>query len=207
MPVARADDEPRLSLRREELSVLEFQLAGVAAAGDAFVAFAYSPTGQLYAYRPGDRLADGQIRSVDSTDVLIETDEGPFRIPLPPPSSKRFDRRSRRPTTKRPGSDLLPGQNGHAAQRALWCAYVSLRIRSGPLGPPYARWSHVSFHHASLRKRKAPVENASCVRDSSLPDEIASAASTSVVLADALSDAKMLLGSPAVKKKKCHRKA
>ena len=84
VPVARADDEPRLSLRREELSVLEFQLAGVAAAGDAFVAFAYSPTGQLYAYRPGDRLADGQIRSVDSTDVLIETDEGPFRIPLPP---------------------------------------------------------------------------------------------------------------------------
>jgi hypothetical protein len=83
VPVARADDEPRLSLRREELSVLEFQLAGVAAAGDAFVAFAYSPTGQLYAYRPGDRLADGQIRSVDSTDVLIETDEGPFRIPLP----------------------------------------------------------------------------------------------------------------------------
>jgi hypothetical protein len=84
VPVARADDEPRLALRREELSVLEFQLAGVAATGDAFVAFAYSPTGQLYAYRPGDRLADGQIRSVDSTDVLIETDEGPFRIPLPP---------------------------------------------------------------------------------------------------------------------------
>jgi len=84
VPVARADDEPRLSLRREELSVLEFQLAGVAAAGDSFVAFAYSPTGQLYAYRPGDRLADGQIRSVDSTDVLIETDEGPLRIPLPP---------------------------------------------------------------------------------------------------------------------------
>ena len=84
VPVARADDEPRLALRREELSVLEFQLAGVAASGEAFVAFAYSPTGQLYAYRPGDRLADGQIRSVDSTDVLIETDEGPLRIPLPP---------------------------------------------------------------------------------------------------------------------------
>jgi len=84
VPVARADDEPKLALRREELSVLEFQLAGVAASGEAFVAFAYSPTGQLYAYRPGDRLADGQIRTVDSTDVLIETDEGPLRIPLPP---------------------------------------------------------------------------------------------------------------------------
>ena len=85
VPVARADDEPRLSLRREELSVLEFQLAGVAANGDAFVAFAYSPTGQLNAYRPGDRLADGQVRSVDSTDVLVETDEGALRIALPPP--------------------------------------------------------------------------------------------------------------------------
>jgi hypothetical protein len=84
VPVARADDEPRLSLRRDELSVLEFQLAGVAAVGDAFDAFAYSPTGQLNAYRPGDRLADGLVRSVDSTDVLIETDEGPLRIPLPP---------------------------------------------------------------------------------------------------------------------------
>jgi hypothetical protein len=85
VPVARADDEPRLALRREELSVLEFQLAGVAAVGDAFVAFAYSPTGQLYAYRPGDRLADGQLRTVDSTDVLIETDEGALRLALPPP--------------------------------------------------------------------------------------------------------------------------
>ncbi len=85
VPVARADDEPKLALRREELSVAEFQLAGVAASGEAFVAFAYSPTGQLYAYRPGDRLADGQLRSVDSTDVLLETEEGPLRIPLSPP--------------------------------------------------------------------------------------------------------------------------
>jgi hypothetical protein len=85
VPVARTDDEPRLALRREELSVLEFQLAGVAANGEAFVAFAYSPTGQLYTYRPGDRLADGQVRSVDSTDVLLETDEGPLRLALPAP--------------------------------------------------------------------------------------------------------------------------
>ena len=83
VPVARADPEPRLALRREELTVLEFQLAGVASAGDAFVAFAYSPTGQLYAYRAGDRLADAQVRAVESTDVLLETDEGPLRIPLP----------------------------------------------------------------------------------------------------------------------------
>ena len=59
----------------------------------------------------------------------------------------------------------LPGRNGQTAQRALWCAYFSLRIRRGPQGPPWARWSQISFHRASLRKRKAPIENASCVRD------------------------------------------
>jgi hypothetical protein len=83
VPVASSGPESRLALRREELTVLEFQLAGVASAGSEFVAFAYSPTGQLYAYRRGDRLVDAQIRAVESTDVLLETDEGPFRIPLP----------------------------------------------------------------------------------------------------------------------------
>jgi len=84
MPVARSGPEPRLTLRREELTVAEFQLAGVASAGNDFVAFAYSPTGQLYAYRAGDRLVDAQFRAVESTDVLLETDEGPLRVPLPP---------------------------------------------------------------------------------------------------------------------------
>ncbi|HEY8233712.1 MAG TPA: type 4a pilus biogenesis protein PilO [Vicinamibacteria bacterium] len=83
VPVARGGPEPRLALRREELTLLEFQLAGVAALGDTYVAFAYSPTGQLYAYRAGDRLADALVRAVESTDVLLETDEGPLRVPLP----------------------------------------------------------------------------------------------------------------------------
>jgi hypothetical protein len=84
VPVARSAPEPRLSLRREELTVLELQLAGVASAGAEFTAFAYSPTGQLYAYRAGDRIVDAQVRAVESTDVLLETDEGPLRLPLPP---------------------------------------------------------------------------------------------------------------------------
>jgi hypothetical protein len=84
IPVARAGPEPRLSLRREELTVLEFQLAGVAAAGESFVAFAHAPTGQLYAYRPGDRLADGIVRAIETTDVLLETEEGQLRLVLPP---------------------------------------------------------------------------------------------------------------------------
>ena len=83
-PVARSAPEPRLVLRREDLTVQELQLAGVAASGETFVAFAYAPTGQLYAYRAGDRLADGVVRAVESTDVLLETDEGPLRIALPP---------------------------------------------------------------------------------------------------------------------------
>jgi hypothetical protein len=83
-PVARSGAEPRLALRPEELTVQEFQLAGVASGGDAFVAFAYSPTGQLNAYRAGDRLADAVVRAVESTDVLLETEEGSLRLPLPP---------------------------------------------------------------------------------------------------------------------------
>jgi len=82
-PVARGGAEPRLVLRPGDLTVQEFQLAGVASAGDSFVSFAYAPTGQLYAYRPGDRLADGVVRAVESTDVLLDTEEGPLRIPLP----------------------------------------------------------------------------------------------------------------------------
>jgi len=81
--VARGGSEPRLVLRPEEATVGEFQLAGVASAGDAFVAFAYAPTGQLNAYRAGDRLADGVVRAVESTDVLLDTEEGPLRIPVP----------------------------------------------------------------------------------------------------------------------------
>jgi hypothetical protein len=83
-PVARAGPEPRLSLRREDLTVLEFQVTGIAAAGDSFVVFAYAPSGQLYAYRPGDRLADGIVREIQTTDALLETEEGPLRLALPP---------------------------------------------------------------------------------------------------------------------------
>jgi hypothetical protein len=84
VPVARSAPEPQLALRSEELAVREFQLAGVAATGESSLAFAYSPTGRLYAYRPGDRLADGVIKSVESTDVVLETEEGPLPLAVPP---------------------------------------------------------------------------------------------------------------------------
>ncbi len=83
-PVARGDMEPRLVLRRDQLTVREFALAGVGSVGERRVAFAYGPTGELYSYAPGDRLFDAVVRTIDSGDVLLETGEGPLRVTLPP---------------------------------------------------------------------------------------------------------------------------
>lgn len=76
--------EPRLELSPHELAVVELELAGVGSGGDGFVAFAYSPTGTLLAYRPGDPLADGKVQGAQSTDVLVDTDDGPLRLLVPP---------------------------------------------------------------------------------------------------------------------------
>jgi hypothetical protein len=73
----------RLELGPDDVSVSEFALAGLAAVNDDWVAFAYSPLGALHAYRPGARLADGAVRSVQSTDVLLATDDGDLRVVLP----------------------------------------------------------------------------------------------------------------------------
>jgi hypothetical protein len=82
VPVARAVPDPQLVLRAQDLTVQEFDLAGLASASDAWTAFAYTPTGALHAYRTGDRLADAILREVQSTDVFLETDEGPLRLGL-----------------------------------------------------------------------------------------------------------------------------
>jgi hypothetical protein len=83
-PVAATAANQRLVLRPQDVAVLEFEVAGVATAGDGYRVFAYSPTGVLNAYRPGDRLADGTVTSIDSTDVVLETDNGPLRLPVAP---------------------------------------------------------------------------------------------------------------------------
>jgi hypothetical protein len=83
-PVAGSASERRLVLGPQELALLEFDLAGVASSGDGWIAFAYSPTGALDAYRAGDSLADAIMKSVDSTDAVLETDEGPVRFTVPP---------------------------------------------------------------------------------------------------------------------------
>ena len=83
-PVAGSATDRRLVLRPQDLAVLEFEIAGVATAGDGYRVFAYSPTGVLNAYRPGDRLADGVVTSVESTDVVLETDDGPVQLLVAP---------------------------------------------------------------------------------------------------------------------------
>jgi hypothetical protein len=83
-PVAGTPPERRLVLRPQDLAVLEFELAGLASAGDAWIAFAYAPTGTLNTYKATDRLADGIVKTVESTDVVLETEEGPVRVEIPP---------------------------------------------------------------------------------------------------------------------------
>jgi hypothetical protein len=73
----------RLSVGPGDVGVAEFALAGLASARDEWVAFAYSPLGALQEYRAGARLADGVVRSVQSTDVVLATDEGELRVLLP----------------------------------------------------------------------------------------------------------------------------
>ena len=52
-PVAPSSAPSRLALRREELTVREFELAGIGSSGGRSLAFAYSPGGELFAYAPG----------------------------------------------------------------------------------------------------------------------------------------------------------
>jgi len=84
VPISELPVERRLIMRPQDLSVQEFQVAGVASAAGGWVAFAYAPTGTLGVYRPGDRLADAAVAQVESTDVLLATDEGPLRFVLQP---------------------------------------------------------------------------------------------------------------------------
>ena len=86
VPVAGTSSEPRLVLRPQDLTLLEFELSALSTDGARWTAWAYSPTGHLFAYRSGDRLADCVVKNVDAEEVVLETDEGPMRLSLPPPT-------------------------------------------------------------------------------------------------------------------------
>lgn len=85
-PPATHNAPRRLDLRPAELAAEEFEPAGLVASGGRWIALVYSPAGTLYVYRAGDRLANGVVSAIESTDVLLQTEEGPLRIPLPVPS-------------------------------------------------------------------------------------------------------------------------
>jgi type IV pilus assembly PilO-like protein len=89
-PTAPITSPPRrrLLVGPSDVGVGEFALAGLASVRDEWVAFAYSPLGALQEYRAGARLADGVVRAVQSTDVLLGTDEGELRVFLPEISAR-----------------------------------------------------------------------------------------------------------------------
>lgn len=82
-PLAGAGVSRRLVMHPQELAVEEFVLAGIALSAEKRLALAYAPSGALYSYSAGDRLANGLVEVVESTDVLLNTEEGPLRLMLP----------------------------------------------------------------------------------------------------------------------------
>lgn len=77
-----ASPNGRVFFRARDLAVDEMALAGIGRSGDEFVAFVYSPLGEIVALRVGDVLADGVIASLDANAALVDTAEGPVRISL-----------------------------------------------------------------------------------------------------------------------------
>ena len=86
-PIA-ATPSGRVVFRPRDLAVEEIGLAGVGKSGEEFVAFVYSPLGELVALRNGDALADGIISGLDGNGLFIDTSEGPVRISLSLPRAR-----------------------------------------------------------------------------------------------------------------------
>jgi hypothetical protein len=82
-PVTTGAPERRLVVEPAGLASLELHLSGLALSPEGWVALAYAPSGALFRYKRGDRLADATVSSIESTDLQIETDEGPVRVYLP----------------------------------------------------------------------------------------------------------------------------
>lgn len=83
-PVVGAARPRRLALAPDAVTPMDFELAGVGSAGSAWLAFAYTPGGTLNAYPVGAALDAGRVVGINSTDVVLGSDEGNLRLPLEP---------------------------------------------------------------------------------------------------------------------------
>ena len=84
VPVETEAPGGRLVLTPSDLTLIEFELAGVAAWGDTWWALAYSPMGALFSYRVGDSFSDAVVKSVAATDVLLQSGDSPSRLFVSP---------------------------------------------------------------------------------------------------------------------------
>jgi len=82
-PVTTGPVFRRLLVQPAALTTVELSLSGVALLPEGWTALAYAPSGALFRYKRGERIADAAVAEVQSTDVLIETEEGPYRLLLP----------------------------------------------------------------------------------------------------------------------------
>ena len=80
-----AETPPRvLELGPTQVSVSEFELAGVAGAAGSWRAYAYTATGTLHAWAPGAPLADARVSEVAVSDVQLESGAGSLRLFVSP---------------------------------------------------------------------------------------------------------------------------
>jgi hypothetical protein len=81
-PVTDASRPQRLALAPDALTPLEFDLVGVGRVGGAWLAFAYDPGGTLNGYTVGSQLDTGAVDGINDSDVMLQTEDGPLRVPL-----------------------------------------------------------------------------------------------------------------------------
>ena len=74
-----------LVLRPEDVTLFEFEMAGVAGSAGAWRTYAYAATGVLHAYARGARLADARILEIATSDVQVESGGASIRLFVPPP--------------------------------------------------------------------------------------------------------------------------
>jgi hypothetical protein len=73
-----------LELGPRDVSVAEFEVAGVAGASGSWRAYAYTATGPLHSWAPGSALADARVSEVAASDVQLASGAGTLRLFVPP---------------------------------------------------------------------------------------------------------------------------